>query len=172
LWLWTDPSLAGVRGRMRAALADALAALPTAKVERIAALAEASEPGAALRLSARLLREPASGWQQARDLAACALLLAVLEHLDERAALEFALLAHLRAGGVPRHDDRYTYPPPLDRPRLLRVRLRRQGWLALSVVASNTVGWSGIVRDLGSLSGGDPLGHLDGRGQPRRGWDL
>ena len=52
---------------MRAVLADALGTVPIAAVERIADFAEADEPGAALRLIARLLRSRSESEQPPRD---------------------------------------------------------------------------------------------------------
>jgi hypothetical protein len=137
LWLWFDPTSAAVRGRMRAVLADALAGLPEVQAERLGVLADAGEPGAALRLLARLLLgQQAGACQMARDLSACALLLATLEYGDQRAAIEFARLARRCADpAITRHGgDRY--PRPFDQPSLLRARMQRQARLALSRVRS------------------------------------
>lgn len=164
LWLWPDPTSPAVRGRMRAVLADALATLPPAEVERVSALADLGEPGAALRLSARLLGRRAEGNQKARDLSASALLLATLEYGDERAALEFALLAHQFADpAIKAEHGEDRYPPPFGRPKALRARMRRQAALALSRVRSNL---GSAFLDGGKMGTGDPLADLDACGQP------
>jgi hypothetical protein len=168
LWLWPDPSPRSVRTRIRSVLAEALGALPAVEIESVSGLAEADEPGAALRLTARLLhrRTDFHGWQAAHDLAASALLLAMIEYRDEWSALEFVRLVHPSAGGAPAL--RFAagrYPPPLDRRRFLRARLRRQAGLALSLVASSGAEWACTVDDLGRLGGGDPLAGLTARGQ-------
>ena len=161
LWLWPDPSPSPVRARIRSVLADALGTLPVTDIERVAALAEADEPGAALRLTARLLRRQTDrdGWQAAHDLAASALLLAVIEYRDERAAAEFVRLVHQGDAGCAAgmRFDAGRYPPPLDRPRLLRERLQHRVDLAQSLVAASGAAWFRTLDPPGRWSDGDPL---------------
>jgi hypothetical protein len=172
LWLWPGPARPGMRRRMRAALAEALAALPTAAIARIAALAEDREPAAALRLTARLLHACESGWQQRGDLRATALWLAVVEYRDERAALEFAHMALRRAdlARAPYGTTGY-YPPPLDQARRRGARMRFQALRVLAIAGPQS-SCGRLIRDLGQLAAGDPLADLDAAGQPRRGWHL
>jgi hypothetical protein len=169
LWLWRDLSPSPVRARTRSVLADAISTLLAAEIEGIAALAEADEPGAALRLTARLLRRQADrlGWQMARDLAASALLLAVIEHRDVRAALEFVMFVHSGDAGstAGTRFDSGRYPPPFDRPRPLRARLRRQAGLALSLIVASYPTWGRAIENLGQLRDGDPLAGLTASGQ-------
>lgn len=169
LWLWRDLAPSPVRARMRSVLADALGDCPTVDIERVAALAEADEPGAAWRLTARLLCRQADrqAWQWAHDLAASALLLAGIEYRDERAALEFLVL--VQAGGAGSSAgwrfDAGRYPPPLDRPGPLRARLHRQAGLALSLVAASCPGWGRTLDRLDRWRDGDPLAGLTASGQ-------
>jgi hypothetical protein len=169
LWLWDDPTSAAVRGRMRAVLADALADLPEVEAERLSGLADADEPGAVLRLLARLLGQQVGACQMARDLSACALLLATLEYGDERAALEFALLAHRCADPAITRLGGDRYPRPFDQRRRLRARMQRQAGLALSRVRSTA---GSVFLSVGRMSAGDPLADLDANGQPQPGRTL
>lgn len=171
-WLWArNPADDAACGRMKDALAEAIMLMPTEDVERIADLAEAGEPGAALRLTARLARTHRMlGAQRQRDLAACALLVAVVEHSDERAAIEFAVLTALRAGQtLAQLRDEFSYPPPLDQPARLRARMWSRGRLAIRLVAS-CGGWARAVSSLGKMADGDPLAGYGSSGRPRSGW--
>jgi hypothetical protein len=154
---------------MRAVLADALADLPEVEAERLGALADAGEPGAALRLLARLLGQQAGACQMARDLSACALLLATLEYGDERAAVEFALLAHRCADPAITKHGGDRYPRPFDRRSLLRARMQRQAGMALSRVRSTA---GSAFLSVGRMSAGDPLIDLDANDQPQPGRTL
>lgn len=171
MWLWPDPSSDLVRTQLRAALGGAVAALPAPDLEHIAYFADHGKPGAALRLTARLLHVQVDDPELARDLTACALLLAAIEHRDERAVFEFAAFAHSRTPLAEQAFEDYHYPPPLDQPRRLSARLRHQASLVLSR-ARTPRGWTTVVRDLARLLEGDPLANLDGQGRARRGWDL
>lgn len=170
LWLWSNPMIPAVRARMRAALATAVSTLPDQDIECIAAHAERNDPGSALRLTARLLRATGTD-QRARDLASCALLLAVLEHQDERAAIELTVLVSLRAARISgRWRDHYSYPPPLNQPRRLRARMMHRGGLAVVLLAGRT-GWARAVREIGLVATDDPLSDVSTSGRKISGWD-
>jgi hypothetical protein len=166
LWLWFDPTSSAVRHRMRAVLADALGSLPEADTERLSTLADRDDPGTALRLLARLLGQEADSCQQARDLSACALLLATLEYGDARAATEFALFAHRCADPAAAAGHGFgRYPKPLDQRRVLQERMQRQAGLALSRVRSTS---GSMFLDSEAMSSGDPLANLDASVQMQR----
>ena len=170
LWLSPDPTQPGVRTQMRAALADAVSNMPTADIERIAELAEQNDAGSALRLIARLVRARGND-QHHRDLAGCALLLAVIDYQDEHAAVELAVLTSLRAARIPGPPAKeFSYPAPLDRPRRLRARLLHRGRIAVALLAERT-GWARALRDLGRMAAGDPLGDVGTSGRQASGWE-
>ncbi len=160
LWLWPDLVGPGPRDRMRAAVATALTDLSTSDLADLERLAAAGEPGAALRRAARCLCGRGAGGPFAADIAAVALLLAALEHDDDRAALEFAVLASHRARCVRLSPAAAVgYPPPLNRAGRLRRRMVRQaGWLLALAVARGRLDWEGALVGVARLQAGDPLG--------------
>ena len=132
-WLSPDPTLPAARGRMRTALAEALAAMDPAVMARVATLADADHPGAALRLTARLLHGAYAG-RRARDLATCALLLAVIEYRDVRAAIELILL-HGAATRPARQEEAACRRCHVDHALALLARAGRGWWCAVEEAA-------------------------------------
>jgi hypothetical protein len=61
--------------------------------------------------------------------------------------------------------DAGRYPPPLDRPRLLRARLQRRVELALSLVTASCPRWGCALDNWGRSRDGDPLSGLTVGGQ-------
>ncbi len=139
LWLWPDLDDPDVRSCIRAVVEQTLSVAVPCEVEEpgfvlLAALHRTGQVASRLRLAARLLRggTPGDETPRSRDLAACCLLAAAVEHGDLLAAVEFAALAQRRALLIEIEVEDRTLPPGLGTAGRLASRMRRQASAVLA----------------------------------------